>query len=307
MMKKVMKGIAIIVILVSLLTLITGCGEKKEDNQNKGQSNQQKSSTETTNNKSSVEAVTFKDSDGKEVTVTKSNVSKYYGELVKYKANDNDTKHYQLFYIDFDNKYGDGAGTIYLRTSTNDGKVDFKTIIENYKDDNRVIEMFKKMNPKWSQIENQSINTNNEKAAAYLLDTNNWKNYVNENANYAIGAASLEMYIDSFNEAISDKKLDCLCDKNGYKYSADDGKTWANYTESDSLTFDNNNMYADTHGTYIFSSPSAGGSNRLCAVDWQAYNPNYTRGLDVAEILNTNYASPVVSIKSGVVLQFGWR
>ena len=63
------------------------------------------------------------------------------------------------------------------------------------------------MNPAWKE-KNGSIDKPNEKVAAWLCDTSQWTTYAilddstqQSKVNYAIGGPSMEMYVDSYNEA----------------------------------------------------------------------------------------------------------
>lgn len=97
----------------------------------------------------------------------------------------------------------------------------------------------KEMNPMWADkrgTETQMWNTN-EKAAAYLcspVNANNksdtelpWKKYFN--ADYAIGAPSVEMYVKSFNQYTSTTNLSVEYSETrypGYIYKVDGEKQW---------------------------------------------------------------------------------
>ncbi|MCI8273576.1 MAG: hypothetical protein HFJ55_05800 [Clostridia bacterium] len=126
----------------------------------------------------------------------------YYGKIVKNYTTGDAT--YRIFFVDKENKYGDGINTIYLKadytsnktTSLNTSYVTSKTKV-------------KEMNPDWAKNRrnNESGWDTNEKAAAWLCDPEDgsdigrpWSNnYDGSKANYVIGSPSVEMFIDSYN------------------------------------------------------------------------------------------------------------
>ena len=149
--------------------------------------------------------------DGSEkIAITASNMGDYLGMEVKYtpktKFSDRGTSStYRLFYIDLDEgtngegKYGDGQGTIYLKA---DQDSNTKTLDSISTTDITVIE---EMNPKWKASYSTSTVTN-VKYVNYLLDKGIWKGYTDTGelstavvAKYAVGAPSIEMWIDSYN------------------------------------------------------------------------------------------------------------
>lgn len=90
--------------------------------------------------KEAVTSVKMKDKNNDDVTITKSNVGTYYGEVVDYTKNTIDTDSdetadtsmtYRLFYIDFDGLFGD-AGTIYLKADYGYSTVDNSGYNNNY-------------------------------------------------------------------------------------------------------------------------------------------------------------------------------
>ena len=143
------------------------------------------------------------------VTVTKSRISvtaeqiaanpeKYYGQVAQNYTQGDLT--YRIFYVDKENKFGDGANTIYL-------KADYKTTTTlssyiSYTPTGSDLERYQKMNP--SIVKEKESDTSkwnqNEHAASWLCSPSQWTNYVDSTkANYAIGAPSIEMYMDSYN------------------------------------------------------------------------------------------------------------
>ena len=156
--------------------------------------------------------------DGKTVTLTKENVKDYLGRKVtNFKTNSERTETvgdeyqvsttYRLYYVDFENKYGDGKGTVYLKADcteniyeipTSDTSVD---TLNNIKIRNLNPELYKKENGGAPDASNDNM-----KAVSWLLDTKNWESLkqnvnkeVQEKINYIVGAPSLEMMMDSYN------------------------------------------------------------------------------------------------------------
>ena len=166
--------------------------------------------------------------------ISKSNLAKYLGKKVKYNPNNSGqftyssntyatSSTYRLFYVDFNNKYGDGDldgdnkidATIYLKADYTNNFYDLQLInSNNLPEGNKTLQL----NPLWNEkIENgfYSINTifkdsennikNKNKAVAWLLEPSVW-NTLKDNSerlsgkiNYVVGTPSLEMYVDSYN------------------------------------------------------------------------------------------------------------
>lgn len=101
-----------------------------------------------------------------------------------------------MFYIDFDNKYGDGKGTIYLKADCTDNKYDLQTTTET---SGRYLQL----NKKWNDSTYTSLDQNNKKASAWLLDENNWSalkdSRFGNDLNYVVGGPSLDLFVDSYN------------------------------------------------------------------------------------------------------------
>ena len=253
------------------------------------------------------------------VTVTKTRTSvtaeqiaanpeKYYGQVAQNYTQGDLT--YRIFYVDKENKFGDGANTIYL-------KADYKTKIglTFYTPIGSDLEKYKKMNPSWAAQRGSSTSSwnNNEKAAAWLCSPSQWTSYVDSSkANYAIGGPSVEMYVASYNQVshtTGNYKLGATyraTDAPGYIYTLN-GKqsniSNSDYsTGTDSLDYKGyNSMYAGKNGTksgyWWLASPSSITSTFVCQVD--GYN---------AYLLGNYYdstggAGPLVSLKSGIQVE----
>lgn len=139
--------------------------------------------------------------------ITAANMGQYLGMKVDYtpysKFSDRGTSTtYRLFYVDINNDFGDGAGTIYLKADQDGKNKTLNSIDTTNKTDVNVMAAF---NPKWNTSYSSSTN-NNAKYTKYLLDKGIWKGYTDTGdlttatiANYAVGAPSLEMWIKSYN------------------------------------------------------------------------------------------------------------
>lgn len=109
-----------------------------------------------------------------------------------------------MYYIDFDNKYKEGAGTVYLKADQGPNNYALQL------DGNEATSKIKNLNPSlYAEGVTAPINTNNNmKAVTWLTDTAKWNGLmtsgtnseIGNKVNYVIGAPSLEMMMDSYNE-----------------------------------------------------------------------------------------------------------
>ena len=248
---------------------------------------------------------------GVPVVLTRDNAVDYYGKVVT-NYNSPTSATWRLFYIDFDGKYGD-AGTVYLKADPAIETRLNKDISSNSVD---AINRMKQMNPDWASNSNFKVELNNEKAVTWLCDETKWENYKDANiANYVIGAPSLEMYLDSYNQYNSKKgtsgyqQIRCKWNyvitasgsiRKGY-FCAVGTNDYDYYGVKNSLKEDQNNMYAKQQQNN----------------GWWLASPNYLFDNEVASIYNEfldiggrNYRSeyiwacPLASIKSGITLEF---
>ena len=257
------------------------------------------------------------------VTVTKSRISvtaeqiaanpeKYYGQVAQNYTQGDLT--YRIFYVDKENKFGDGANTIYL-------KADYKTTATlsghiSYTPTGSDLEKYKKMNPSWAaqRGSNTSNWNNNEHAASWLCSPSQWTTYCDTTkANYAIGGPSVEMYVASYNQVPHTQGGNYILgatyratDYPGYIYTLNGlQSTISNNdynTGTDSLDYKGyNSMYAGKNGTksghWWLASPSSGDFIGVCHM--------YGNDAD----LDSNYYSitlgvaPLVSLKSGIQVE----
>ena len=178
------------------------------------------------------------------ITMSQLEAKKYYGQIVDivngstFNPNVNDSRVWRVFYIDTENKYGDGKGTIYLKADElSSKKMRFSTSfaetnIEGYtsifstlsntryykisgdnvvdSNGNVINTLYLKLNPTYA-IGRKKINSTvfyeNEKAAAYLSDPSQFIAYTDSRTNYAIGSPPIEMWMDSWNSVYGSSHL----------------------------------------------------------------------------------------------------
>ena len=176
------------------------------------------------------------------ITMTQNEAKNYYGQIVKnvngtlFNPNVDDQRTWRVFYIDTENKYGDGKGTIYLKADeVSSKKLRFSTTFdasstEGYKSifnktsgtryykitNNNVVNSsgtvintkYLQLNPTYATGRKKISSTifyENEKAAAYLSDPTQFTAYTDSRTNYAIGSPTVEMWIDSWNSVYGSK------------------------------------------------------------------------------------------------------
>ncbi len=160
---------------------------------------------------------------GEEIDITKDNFGKYLGmEVTNFKDSDKVTGEtetvsiidgnsdnegtdyivstkYRLYYVDFDNKYGDGAGTIYLKADC--VSRNYVLQLDRASADEEKVKI-KQLNPSLYKNDVQAPSI----VLTWLVNTEKWvdvertvKEEVKEEINYIVGAPSLEMMVDSYN------------------------------------------------------------------------------------------------------------
>ncbi len=240
---------------------------------------------------------------------------------------------YRLYYIDFDNKYGDGAGTIYLKADCTNNNYNLTLDTTTAEDKNVKI---KQLNPSLYAKGKETPTTENMQAVTWLLNAEKWANLKDtvkqeikdeDQINYIVGAPSLEMMMDSYNTHYNltgdtpepgditsggnRKKLfykyegTTETSKNGYQMGpakdTEYGDITADYTIQTDPYIDS--MYYPGDGNWCWlASPSASYSNRVCTI---AYNPSSHAGCNTYS--STNAFCPLVSIKSSFNLQLKGR
>ena len=257
------------------------------------------------------------------VTVTKTRTSvtaeqiaanpeKYYGQVAQNYTQGDLT--YRIFYVDKENKFGDGANTIYL-------KADYKTNATlsghiSYTPTGSDLEKYKKMNPSWAaqRGSNTSNWNNNEHAASWLCSPSQWTTYCDTTkANYAIGGPSVEMDVASYNQVPHTQGGNYILGATyratsapGYIYTLNGAQSTISNndcsTGTDSLDYKGyNSMYAGKNrtksGYWWLASPSSDYSNGVCYV--YGGNANLSSG----HYSITYGVEPIVSLKSGIQVE----
>ena len=237
------------------------------------------------------------------------NKEKYYGKVARNYTQGGLT--YKIFYVDTENKFGDGANTVYLKADYKDTK-SLPTDISSLTTDD--IQKYKNMNPVWNAARGtvaQSSWNNNEKASAWLCAPSQWTTYVdNTKATYAIGGPSVEMYIASYNDVphtqVGNYTLGATyraTNVHGYIYTLNGAQSTISnrdyYTGTDSIDYKGyNSMYAGKNGrktgAWWLASPSSYLSNRVCNVNEYLNDGDYS---------NTYGVGPLVSLRSGIPVQ----
>ncbi len=236
------------------------------------------------------------------------NPKEYYGKaVVNYKANDNDTNVYRIFYVDTEGEngyFGDGKNTIYLKADYFGGMA-CSTVY------NANTTKIREMNPLWAVQRGNAAWRANEKASAWLCDTSQWASYCNSNyANYAIGGPSVEMYVKSYNQAYQDVPNTYVLGTSynastspGYIYTLNGNQSpfsKSYFYTSGGLDYTlYNSMYCGKNGTKIgnwwLASPSSNSKVHHCNVlgddsSLYSYGYNGVRGI-----------SPLISLQSSFI------
>ena len=228
------------------------------------------------------------------------NVNKYGWRVKNYnvKTNEFESGIWRLFYQD--NEYA------YLITDKSIGKYNLSNMYNQeyskYVNGESVGKIGKKLNSKINSTFVKENKNANIRAISWLTDDEYWKYYKNNDAEYAIGTPTLELYINSFNKAnkeyIEDlntrySKISLSSDNNGYKIN--DEKYGYIYDENRHGIYrieDNNNWWLASPSTdknivyYLF-----GGDEYL--------STNYGNGAWIQEgnVQNDSFAvRPVVCI-----------
>ena len=240
-----------------------------------------------------------------------------YGQRVSYGSDSSIV--WRVFYIDRENYFGDGYNTIYLKADYGE-----KTALDNtYSPTSTCI--VEQMNPEWAKgikydgtIEDARGRVNgelpegvtwvsNEKAAAWLCDTEVWqtrksgKYYDSEMAKYVIGAPCVEMFVksyakyagNSYDAGYYKREQTGLNTSYGYMYSLDGIEyEWGC---SDAIPT-SETLYVNTSNKMWLASPPARGSGAVCLVNENgilgSYNYNSVYGV-----------APLVCLKPGVSLE----
>ena len=86
----------------------------------------------------------------------------------------------------------------------------------------------KALNNDYFNIKKYSSTSTSMKSVAYLLDINVWKKYTGDNAEYAIGTPTIELFLKSYNKKYGTKFSSKAVSNVGYQISDSTGQKWDN-------------------------------------------------------------------------------
>lgn len=124
-----------------------------------------------------------------------------------------------------------GSNTSYPRG------VSFSNILNDYPNGSTdVSDIGKQLNKSYFIDNNNYSSTyNNMKSVAYMLDTNAWSGFKGEDAEYAIGGPTIELFFEAYNKAhgTSANQYQARAKSTtGYEITTDGGTTWGNSTST---------------------------------------------------------------------------
>ena len=280
--------------------------------------------------------------EGKTVTITKDNVADYLGKVVtnyvptattvKIGANTYTvSNNYRLYYVDFDEKYGEKNG-VYLKAdcTSNNYSLQVTDTTESTASNVKI----RALNPSLYKtgVTAPSADNSNMKAVTWLTNTSNWDSLktgasIEDKVNYVVGAPSVEMMMDSYNTKynLTERtpntgaltadtarvklfyQYPTTINSNNYGYEVgpsndSSAKNGYYYTTSyHSVKTDSaidSMYYPGSEKVYWLASPSAEGSSRVMRVN------NFGGGYVTNYGYNDERAfCPLVSLKSTVSLQ----
>ena len=241
--------------------------------------------------------------------------NKFYGkEVTGYTAPHEGVDKWRIFYSDGTNIYliaddyiagenapnGKGNSTI---TQNDTYKLSFNDIINDYSEGASWISQNSK-GAKWlsQYLSSQGTSTNeNIKATAYMMDTNVWSAYyAGEDAEYAMGGPTLEMFCASYKDTHPSKYIECG-NLNSYGYNIRwNGGSW-DYSQGGLAQDDFNSIYIKSNSSYAgamwLASPST--SDNIDLMYAHSYGNVGHNGFT-----DTYYGlRPLVCLKSNVQLE----
>ena len=174
---------------------------------------------------------------------------------------------WRIFYYDETGEFGT-AGKLYLKRDFVSNDTSLSSHID-YTPSEQGLKIMKAMNPKWRDYPTVGANTidlENEHCVAWLCDPEVWNdNYKTDQADYAIGSPSVEMYMKAYNVWKTGNKdatnLICKVEgKNGYSVGANN--TYDNsgyYTNNNTIEVGPKNIFMTSGTNYCWlASPSSG-------------------------------------------------
>ena len=189
--------------------------------------------------------------------------------------------------------------------------VSFSNILNDYTDEDGdgqtdISDIGKQLNKSYFTDNNYKSTNSNMKSVAYMLDTNAWSGFKGDEAEYAIGGPTIELFFEAYNKAhgTSANQYQARAKSTtGYEITTDGGTTWGdttrfaggNYLVTNDPTFVINtskNVYA-----MWLASPSADYTSNVMGVNY--------RGFVHYDSYSTTRIGfrPLVSLKSDVELR----
>lgn len=240
----------------------------------------------------------------------------YYGAIVKgYECeNSEGVTEWRIFYADQNNIYlitdesidfkympKSKLGKTLVQDSANSKYVAFSSIIGEYEGSKDIQE--NSLAKKWlSQFLKGYPNSKNQniKAVAYMMDTDVWKVFAGEKAEYAIAGPTIELFCASYQDTHPDKYIICDVFSPGYKARWNDEPYAANYYVDNIAKGEFNKIYVNQGYTFWLSSP---GPEVSCVS--RSFGGASTGTIDSYYLQETYGGSlrPVVCLKSNVKLK----
>lgn len=207
---------------------------------------------------------------------------------------------------------GKAGGKPSVGSSSSDPRgVSFSNILNDYKDEDGdgqtdISDIGKQLNKSYFTDNNYKSTNSNMKSVAYMLDTNAWSGFKGDEAEYAIGGPTIELFFEAYNKAhgTSANQYQARAKSTtGYEITTDGGTTWGdttryaggNYLVTNDPTFVINtskNVYA-----MWLASPSADYTHNVMGVSYRGFvhYDSYSA--------TDNGFRPLVSLKSDVELR----
>ena len=230
--------------------------------------------------------------------VQRDGLQAHIGDLVEY--NPTAGGKWRIFYYDEAGEFGT-AGKLYLkRDYVRDYTISLSPYT-TYTPTSQGLAKMKAMNPKWRDYPTAGANTidlANEHCVAWLCDPKNWTDYKTEEADYAIGSPSVEMYMKAFNVWKTGNKdatnLICKVESaNGYSVGANGTyDNSGNWTNDNTIEAGPNNIFMTAENNiWWLASPSSNDSD--CVLNVGDYHASVNGYYDCSSNFGV---CPVVSL-----------
>ena len=196
-------------------------------------------------------------------------------------------------------------------SSGNPRGVSFSNILNDYTDEDGdgqtdISDIGKQLNKSYFTDNNYKSTNSNMKSVAYMLDTNAWSGFKGDEAEYAIGGPTIELFFEAYNKAhgTSANQYQARAKSNtGYEITTDGGTTWGdttryaggNYLVTNDPTFVIN-TFKNVYAMWL-ASPSADYTHNVMGVSYRGFvhYDSYSA--------TDNGFRPLVSLKSDVELR----